>query len=316
MVAQAGKIVKANYNDIRNSVNFYLGDPGGQGYGYGQSLNTPASVGTTDKIRQVHWAGLKTDILRIAAHQGLAQNSGWTTGVTDSIPVLPTASGKISASLANAYANAMTALASNPWRMAEYSDELLVSSSRTDNWNATIRHFFTVDLTNSNNARYFFNAGGYIFLQPAFTKTVADSINNDWDNLINPIGNIYMGWTSCFSSSGQGTGSTIGFYDLTSSNQLIFSRGASTYTANDFLVYARCDVANNATGGARYIYFEVYFRDNKVQTGFGFQSGPQYDEVVQGTVSDTIRMLRPSGSNVAVTGISGTNTVNLYDAQV
>jgi hypothetical protein len=91
---------------------------------------------------------------------------------------------------------------------------------------------------------------------------------------------------------------------------------ASTYTANDFLVYARCDVANNALGGARYVYFEVYFRDNKVQTGFGFQSGPQYDEVVQGTVSDTIRMLRPSGSNVAVSGISAANSVNLSDAQV
>jgi hypothetical protein len=315
MVAQAGKIVKANYNDIRNSVDFYLGAGSGQ-YGYGQSLNTPASVGTTDKIRQTHWAGLKTDILRIAAHQGLAQNSGWTTGVTDSIPVLPTASGKISASLTNAYANAMTALASNPWRMGEYSDEIIISTDRVDNWNATIRHFATIDLSSSANARYFFNAGGYVYLYPLFTKSVTDSINNDWENLINTIGYVYMGYTSTFSSTGNGTGSSIGFYDLTNSNQLIYSKGASTYTSNDYLVYARCDVANNASGGARYIYFEIYFRDNKVQTGFGFQSGPQYDEVVQGIVYSGIRMLRPSGSNVAVTGISGTNTVNLYDAQV
>lgn len=97
-------------------------------------------------------------------------------------------------------------------------------------------------------------------------------------------------------ATGTGTGSNIGFYDLTTVNQQIFTRtGSGAYAANDYTVFARCDVANNTNGGARYIYLTIQFNDDKA-------GNPNFDENVTGTLDSFVEFLRPSGSNVSVTG--------------
>ena len=305
------KITAASYNTIRNT--FISQFTGGSGQtGYGQTA-TSAAVATGNKVRQTDWAALVTDISKMAAHQGTAVTlPSFTSGT------------KISAAKANDLQTAANTvvLPGNLYNIAvgQYSDELLVpiaESQRTASWNATVRHFFTVTFGNADQARYFFNAGGTIRITPNFVKTVTDSINNDWENLINTLGTVVFNYTGTSATgSSPGTGSGIGFYDLTNGPQQIYTKGASTYTVNDYTINAYCNVANNVNGGATIIYFECYFRDDKTQTGFGFGSGPIYDELVQGTLTNQVRMFRPSGSNVSVTGPIGSSYVRLDAPQV
>lgn len=302
MPSTGDKVSASSYNNIRNTFINYLSTGSGQ-IGYGQ---TPASSAKSvgQKITQADWAALSTDISKMAAHQG----------TTVTLPSF-TSGTKISAAKANDLQTAANAVVQPGviYNLAagQFSDELLVplgESQRTANWNATVRHFFTVTFADANQARYFFNSGGTIRITPTFSKSVADAINNDWDTLVNGIGTVVFSYTGT-GVTGSGTGSGIGFYDLTNGAQQIFTRGATTYTVNDYTINAYCNAANNVSGGANVIYFECYFRDDK-------GPNPNFDEVVQGTLTNQVRMFRPSGSNVSINAPSGSSYVRLDAAQV
>ena len=315
MAAIGSKILAGDYNEIYNLVNETLGIGSGLS-GYGQVLNASTLTPTT-KIRKSQWDLLRQDILRIAAHQGLSENPSWTAGITTSIPTLTLVSTttKLTAGITSSYLNAINVLRlpANRFNLAfgQYSDELLISSSRSTSWNRTIRHFFTIDFGTAENARYFFNAGGTIRINPSFVKTVADTINNDWDNLINGVGTLIFGYDDTKINTSQV--SSIGFYDLTNTATQIYTRTGGTqnslYAVNDYTVRLYCNTSNNSNGTARYIYVECEFKDDKTVN-------PNIDENVQGTVTNNVRMYRPSGSNVSINAPTATATVNLSDAQI
>jgi hypothetical protein len=298
-----GSLIPAtDYNNIQTQVQTILGIGSGQN-GYGQSV-TSSQVSTGNTITAVQWANLKLDILKIANHQGTQSNP-----VISSLPTI-TSGTTIQASQATAFSNSIPVLQTNKFALAEFSDELLVptvDSTRTANWNTTVRLFFTVSFSSVNNARFFFNAGGSIRIIPGFVKSSSTSINNSWDTLLNTIGTISFNHTQTTASGpSPGSGSSIGFYDLTNTFQQIYTKTASVYTENDYTIRARCNVANNTNGGATQVLFEVYFNDNK--TG-------NIDENVTGTLTNNVRMHRPSGSNVNVIAPTSTTTVRLDAAQ-
>lgn len=303
-MATIGSLITAtDYNNIQTQINTLLGVGSGQN-GYGQTV-TSLSVQSNDTITALQWANLKLDILKIANHQG--------TQLNPAITALPTivSGSSIEATHVTLFSNSVPVLQSNKFLLAEFSDELLVpsvESTRTANWNRTVRHFFTVTFSSIDNARYFFNSGGSIRIIPGFAKSSSTSINNSWDTLLNTIGTISFNYTETSASGpSPGSGSSIGFYDLTNTFQQIYTKSASVYTANDYTIRARCNVANNTDGGATDILFEVYFNDDK--TG-------NTDEDVTGTLTNAVRMYRPSGSNVNVVAPTSTTTVRLDAAQV
>jgi hypothetical protein len=303
MAITGSLITPSDYNSIQSQINVLLGTGSGQN-GYGQPvISSQISLGA--KITALEWANLKLDILKIANHQG--------TQLDTAISSLPTITSgtKITANQSNLFVNSVPVLQTNKFALAEFSDELLVptvDSTRTANWNTTVRHFFTVTFSSINNARFFFNAGGSIRIIPGFVKSASTSINNSWDTLLNTIGAISFNHTQTTASgSSPGSGSSIGFYDLTDNFQQIYTKSASVYTENDYTIRARCNVANNTNGGATQVLFEVYFNDNK--TG-------NIDENVTGTLSNSVRMYRPSGSNVNVVAPTSTTTVRLDATQV
>jgi hypothetical protein len=177
------------------------------------------------------------------------------------------------------------------------------SSQRTTAWNGTIVHQVTVDFGSANAARHFFNAGGELRVR-ATLAGASDPISTDWATLLTNAGTIKMNYTATV-STGSGTGSSIGYYDLTTANQQIFTKGGSgTYSANDYTVYARCDVANNSTGTARYVYFRIEFNDDKV-------GNPIFDEDVTGTLTSFVEHLRPTGPNVQLPRPTYTTTAGI-----
>ena len=304
MPVSGDKITAPSYNTIRNTFISYL-TTGSGAIGYGQTANSSA-VTQGQKVRQVDWANLALDISRMAAHQGAS--------VT--LPTI-TVNTKVSANSANQLQAAATAVIQPGviYNVAagQFSDELLVpaaDSQRTADWNATVRHFFTVTFSTADQARYFFNSGSTIRFTPTFTKTASTSINNDWEALINTLGTVIFTHTATSATgAAPGTGSAIGFYDLTNVNQQIYTKTGTAYAANDYTILARCNVASNTTGTANIIYFECYFRDDK-------GPNPTFDENVTGTLTNGVRIYRSSGSNVAVTAPTSTTTVRLDAAQV
>lgn len=298
------KITATSYNNIRNIFINYL-TTGTGSIGYGQTANSSA-VSAGQKVTATSWANLRSDISRMADHQG----------TTVTLPTI-TASTKITATQATQLETAATTVtgAGVIYNVAvgQYSDELLVTlaeGTRTAAWNAVIRHFFTVTFATANDARYFFNSGSTIRIDPTYTKDVSNTLNNDWDTLINTLGTVVFNHTSTAANGASpGTGSSIGFYDLTNVAQQIYTKAGSTYAANDYTINAYCNVASNTTGTANIIYFECYFRDDKL-------ANPNFDENVTGTVVNEVRMFRSTGANVSVTAPTAATTVRLDAAQV
>lgn len=279
------KIVSADYNNVRNSMLALLGTGSGD-QGYGQTpISSAVSAGA--KVREIQWDQLRQDIQRIADHQGTAVTLTDVTTTT-----------KIRSTIATQYQNVITnSLVPNRFNLAagQFSDEALTSSSRSAAWNSVIVHEFNVNFGSFNNARFFFNAGGSIRIRPSFSKSVNDPINNDWETLISGVGWLSMDYTNF-------TGSSIGYYDLTTSLQQVYTRtGGSqrvTYNVNDYTIFA------SRSAGGDIVFFRVEFRDDK-------GANPNFDESVQGNITNEVRMYRPSGSNVNVSAPSASTTINL-----
>jgi len=139
----------------------------------------------------------------------------------------------------------------------------------------------------------FFKAGGEIRFT-ASQSGGSSSINIDWRNMLSNMGTIKMNYTET-TSTGSGTGTSIGQQDLTGSYQQIFQKsGTGNYAANDYIVQAR-----NQTGA---IQFRIYFQDDK---------GGNPDENVTGTTQSNVQHLRASGSNVSLPAPTYTNQATL-----
>lgn len=179
-----------------------------------------------------------------------------------------------------------------------------ISSQRTTAWNTKLTHAITVDFGSANAARYFFNAGGELRFNALLDFGAGDAIYTNWKSMLDNTGTISMNYTQT-SATGTGTGSSIGFYDLTSSNQQLFTKtGTGSYASNDYTIFARCDVAANTQGGARYVYITIEFNDDK-------GPNPNFDENVTGTLISSVSHLRPQGTNVSVSPPSYLNTTEL-----
>ena len=166
---------------------------------------------------------------------------------------------------------------------------------------------FTIDFGTPNNARYFFNSGGSIRFNASRTGGTSTSQNQAWANLLSSMGTISFNYNSTKSSTNAGTGSSIGFYQLTSTMQQVYTRtgsGAyvSAYNANDYTVTMSCDVLNNSEGGARYVYVTAAFNDDHTSV---------WKDSVTGTLTHNVQMRRATGTNVDVIAPTAVNTVLL-----
>lgn len=304
MTTGAGnKVSAADYNNVRNNFMNILGTGSGNA-GYGQSSYSSARTGnsSSDKVRDADWDNLRLDIQRIAAHQG-----------TSIISLTDVARGsKVTSEPLVQYNSVYTTLYNNRLNIAagQYSDEAMTSSSRSSGWNSTISHYFNINFGSYDNARYFFNAGGNIRIRPTYSKDVSTTLNNDWEQLIGGVPWLVMNYEKTTADAVGGTLiSSTGFYNMPTGNTQIYTRtgglisGAASYAVNDYTIRVRGNAASPSI-----LYFECEFKDDKTYPDPLFPAG---DENVTGTVTNSVRMYRPSGSNVNISAPTTTNTVNL-----
>jgi hypothetical protein len=134
------------------------------------------------------------------------------------------------------------------------------SAVRTNTWSALISCIFRYTFASFAKARYFFNSGGAFNTSSTITGY---STGTGWDGagfneIFTDMGTILMNYTQTTQSGAGGTPTSIGYYDLTTDWQLIFSQvGTGAYTDAVCNIYARyqssgavVDVAYNLVPGS------------------------------------------------------------------
>jgi hypothetical protein len=176
----------------------------------------------------------------------------------------------------------------------QVTTEAAIAGTRTTAWNGTLSHIIDIAFTDAGHQRHFFNAGGEVRFASNITYVGSDSKTIDWMTMLVNMGTVTMNYTNTV-ASGSGSGSAIGYHDLTSSYQQLFEKtGSGLYAANDYKI-------EGSKVSSTILRFKVTFNDDN--TG-----NPNTDENVQGVLNSTITQTRPTGAAVSL--VSPTYSTN------
>jgi hypothetical protein len=218
-------ILDDHYNDFATSVNALWGTGSGDS-GYGQGT-TVSSVSAGSTITAAQWTTLLARMNSIASHQGSS-----ITAISN-----PSAGDTISA---------YTALSTNIGTIT--TNRLNVAARQSvANTNRDNAATFTGTLTftnkwawaSTNQARYFFNAGGRLSISGDQFGHTSDAKADNWNTLLEQAGTYYVYAQTAGKSGGSGSPTTnltttAGYHDLTSSYLSVFKQFEDTgpYTAS------------------------------------------------------------------------------------
>lgn len=300
-----GLIQAADYNNIRDKMVLVMGTGS---TGYGQTDLSSTAVSVDQEISEVRWDNLRTDLLRARQHQtGVDETANITNAANTTL---------ITEAIFAEYDTFSTTITTNNRVCADNQravEALISSTPWTSNWNGILYHQVVVTFSSALQAKYFFNAGGQIRFTASRIGTASNTKDTEWTNMLgngttpSGMGTIFFDYTQTGTVAGtaavgrQGTGGTIGFYDLTVTNQQIFitTAIAGSYVANDYNIRARVNTAFGSGTEPTTITFTIQFRDDV---------GGSPDEQVTGTLNSVCQMARPSGSNVSVTAPTPSQT--------
>ena len=233
----------ANINDIWGT--------GSADKGYGQSaLSTVSTAGT---VTATQWASLVNTITSIAAHQGTSITSRTAPSAGDTISILSA----VNTDLTTVTTNRGDAAASGTEIVAfsGTSSKTSGTGSGTSAWTIVFTH--TITFPSADQARYFWNAGGLVKWNSSKTST-GELADAEWNDLATTlVGDIYISggtatqsingvdYTGTTKVGGAGSPSTLttttGWYDLTTSDTLIYKQFADTapYTGSFIQIQAK-----------------------------------------------------------------------------
>ena len=263
------------------------------GYGYGQ---TPAltSVTAGNSILATEWTALFQTIRKSGTHQG-----------TTVVPPLPVADPVIGDTVTayntpSTLATLITLLGTNRFNLAAGQSTTNIGTSYAQPggtpWINSLTFTMRVDLSSWNNARYFFNSGGFLGLNGSYSPIVTPE-DTQWQSMfttMNPL-KFSANATAPFSGSG---GTAIGFYQLTTSFQTIYYKlygGGGYYSASYMQVDAKLAAAAGTNG-------QIDFRVLMVDNDSSLPKDPK-----NGTSTFRMDETHASGANVAWPGSVSTS---------
>ena len=260
---------------------------GQNGYGQDTSLISTLSAGTT--VSATQWAGLVYTLNKTLGHQGGAA-AQLATGSNIGI-----VAGATIAAFANV-ATAITTINTNKLNFNSTRGATTTGSNLDKVYNtegATMTQTITVTFASADQARYFFNAGGRLSLVAGQAGDFEQNAKEtNWRDLINAIGTIHLDQlTSTRTGTGETLttdGSSIGYWDLTTSNQTLIrlTQDTAPYTANYIDIFARVAGAAGSNGGlGTQVIFQIDYVDGSADGGF--------DDGISGTVRNRIDIVKP-----------------------
>jgi len=304
MAGQNTLIIASDYNTVQSKIATIMGSGSGN-TGYGQTLAS-SQVGQYDKITVNKWNNLRDDIIRCRQHQtgttigsSAPEDVGYVSGTN--LPQ-PTQAKQVKESWRVAYSamaddcetNRLTA----PPPSSQATLANLVSQQvRTTAWNGTIRQTIVVTWTTADEARYFFNTGGQIEFSSTRSGGSAGTKNVTWTTILSNMGTIKFNYTGVTTT---GTGDylgTNGFYEIGTSDELIFEKDApaGAYAPNKYYIYARI----NSASDRRILTFTIHWGDDSGKPPSFPDAGFGIDEDVDGTLTSDVQVYRASGANVS-----------------
>ena len=211
--------------------------------GYGQTSPAVGPVTAGSPIQASRWVDVRTAIATMANHQGTAQTlnppaSEFVAGSSIKAEVPATTAYDIQTMINNVDTNRLNASAGNMTLVAN-----AISSIRSAAWGSSggpaIGADFTATFTTEDKARFFFNSGGTLNLVMSHATT-STTQNSNWNSILSALGTISMGARNTTRSGSGGTPAALGYYNLTTSAQTIFSGniGTGAYTANSIAITA------------------------------------------------------------------------------
>ncbi len=290
------------------SINTVLGVGTGDA-GYGQA-NVVAAVSAGSTITATQWTTLLARLNSIRQHQGTTINiSSFSVSSGDAIAVI--------ANLATDINTIYTNRLNNDGNITEST----TAATYTSSWKVSVKATHTVTFDGGDEARFFFNSGGYIKLNPSLSDSTGR--NAQWAHLLDEVGDLKLlasTFTRDFSnnSSGYGDGgdntptthaSTTGYYDLTNSTLTSMFKytiddafGYGNYRANFYEVKINpgADHADGLGNNGNQITIEQIFQDDHTNSE---------NTSVTGDISAPIIIGEPNQTHLAA-DVYGTITVN------
>jgi hypothetical protein len=236
-------------------------------------------VFTGNQITRAQWDLLKSDIVNILYHQNGELPNIITVNSGD---VIVYGAGNPNTN----YDTLLETAAANRFQVAA-SQSVVTSkgaATYTSAWSSSAQFTLTVTFGTADQGRYFFNSGGKIRLNTVINGGTGNSQHNAWVNFLNSVG---------IRSFGADTDPSINYYTLTNSFQTYYQNSLSTpYSANNYRLEARTNVANNSTGTATILTLRVTLTDAYVPQG----AAPAPSDQVDGTMTISVEELKAAGT--------------------
>jgi len=249
-VVQGNAALASDFNTLRGEINDWFRDPnpsmtfgdGQQTYGWGGDAASAVSQG-----QLMTALSMNSLIDRVNIGEDICNN---VAGQLSQI----VAGNQMTAAEFNAIESKSDLIATNRLDIeaAELGLQAGGSSVRSTTWSSAIDCEFSYTFANFAKARYFFNSGGAFNISASITGY---STGTGWDGagfnqIFTNMGTIWMDYTQTTQTGSGGTPSSIGYYDLTTSNQLIFQQtGTGAYSDAYFQIFGR----RNSTGSIVYL---------------------------------------------------------------
>jgi hypothetical protein len=225
MAYQTGdSILDDHYNGFATSVNAIWGTGTGDA-GYGQGT-TVSAVTAGSAVAASQWVTLLARVTSSASHQGST-----ITSITN-----PSA-GDVIGAIAAISTNIAT-VTTNRLNVATRQSATTTNRDSTATFTGTMTFTHKWAWASTNQARYFFNAGGRLGMSGTLTGHTSDAKANAWAALLTAAGTYFINGQTSGKSGGSGSPTTNdtdkGYYDLTATYATVFKQaeGTSPYTAN------------------------------------------------------------------------------------
>jgi len=303
------EILATRFNTLQQRISAIMSDAtaGAPTTGYGQSLNSAAfypivgnyaiNAASTDIVSAAQYESLYIDLVRARVHQ--VGTAGYTIEpfVVGDYNTNTSSTDRVEELYISDLEALMTQIETDKFLVdgTQLSVSNLNTSTTSSTWRTSLTHTVVVNFDSDTARRNFFNAGGQIRFEPVLTYDGSESKTRDWQSLLSAIGTVIFDYTNTYSSTGAGTGSTIGGNDnsLSASEQLIYRKYGTSYSSNNLAIYA-------TEISALQLQFRLRFSDAQVENT---------DERVRGTLTSNVNAGVPDGQ-ITINGIT-TNSVVL-----
>ena len=302
VVAATDLVEPADFNNARTNIDRLLGtaqsvNTGGyvanDTYGWTQGGAGVSAASSGGLIYADNATGgfkrLQDDVQAACAYLGVALRSGVGTDVTSATTISAATWNNLMLNVQDIW-NARFSPAS---RTATTQD----SAQRTTSWTNTLTQVTTWTFSSATDARSFFNLGGALGMSASRTGGHTRSQNTNWTNKLDAIGDVFMYHNDTQASAG--SPASLGFYDLTTSNQTLLQYfGSPAPYGSDFV---RVSARVNSTTAPTQVIITTELQD----AGDGV-----LDDVVDGTLTINARRNLPNenGSGFSIAAPSAVSS--------